>query len=201
MPVRHVLLDADGVVQHGVARLGTALSEHIGAEAATGFLETTFADGAPVLRGEVELAVLMGEVLGEGIDAEQVYVEACLAIETDPDSIALIGALRSAGYQVHLGTNQDPARARHMRTVLGYDDLFDVSCYSCDLGVAKPDPAYFLRAAELIGAPAEEILFVDDTEPNVLAARGVGLGAVHWSIADGHDRLRGLLGEVGVYLG
>jgi putative hydrolase of the HAD superfamily len=58
-----------------------------------------------------------------------------------------------------------------MRKVLGYDALFDVSCYSCDLGVAKPAPAFFAEAARRIGADPSAILFVDDSAPNVDGAR------------------------------
>ena len=33
-----------------------------------------------------------------------------------------------------------------MRESLGYDEVFDDLFYSCELGVAKPDPAYFTEA-------------------------------------------------------
>jgi FMN phosphatase YigB (HAD superfamily) len=36
----------------------------------------------------------------------------------------------------------------------GYDALFDVSCYSCDLGVAKPDPGFFAAAGVFADIPA-----------------------------------------------
>lgn len=48
-------------------------------------------------------------------------------------------ALRRNGYGVHLGTNQDRNRATYMRAVLGYDALFDVSCYSRELP-SQPSP-------------------------------------------------------------
>ena len=45
------------------------------------------------------------------------------------------------------------------------------------------------------------MLFVDDHEPNVVAAREVGLAAEHWRIDEGLDRLHGLLAGHGVVLG
>jgi len=47
-----------------------------------------------------------------------------------------VRALRANGYGVHLATNQERYWAAYMRQVPGYDALFGVSCYSCDLEVA-----------------------------------------------------------------
>jgi putative hydrolase of the HAD superfamily len=111
--------------------------------------------------------------------------------------MAVVRDLKEAGYGVHLATNQAAARAVHMRSVLGYDDLFDVSLYSCELGVVKPDPAFFREAARRIGARPEAILFVDDSARNVDGARAAGLVAEHWDL--GADRtLRELLATHGV---
>jgi len=44
------------------------------------------------------------------------------------------------------------------------------------------------------------LLFIDDSARNVAAARDVGLAAEQWTLADGHDRLLGLLAEHGVRL-
>ena len=51
-----------------------------------------------------------------------------------------------------------------------YDSLFDVSCYSWELGARKPDPAFFAEAARRIGAHPAAILFIDDSARNVAAA-------------------------------
>ena len=85
-----------------------------------------------------------------------------------------------------------------MREVLGYDALFDVSCYSCELGAAKPDLAFFTEAARRIGAEPSAILFIDDSTQNVTAARIAGLAAEQWCLDDGHDVLLDLLGRHGV---
>ncbi|WP_175507717.1 HAD family hydrolase [Nocardioides terrae] len=115
-----------------------------------------------------------------------------------PASFDLVRRLRAAGFGVHLGTNQTQRRAAYMRGTLGYDDLFDVSCYSAEMGLAKPDQAYFRRAAELIGVPPEEVLFVDDTLANVVAAQDVGMAGVHWHLRDGHPLLEKMLADHGV---
>jgi putative hydrolase of the HAD superfamily len=101
---------------------------------------------------------------------------------------------------VHLGTNQQAGRAAYMRDELGYDDLFDESFYSCELGAAKPDPAFFCRVLDRLGAAAPEVLFVDDNEANVVAARECGLAAEHWHLDEGVDLLRDRLAGHGLTL-
>jgi putative hydrolase of the HAD superfamily len=66
------------------------------------------------------------------------------------------------------------------------------------VGVAKPDPAIYRLAAERVGLPPEACLFVDDYEPNVAAAREVGMAAVFFRIDRGHD-LGAMLGDLGVH--
>lgn len=51
----------------------------------------------------------------------------------------------------------------------------DSLVFSHLLRVAKPDPAFFLRALEMIEAAPAECIFVDDLQENVRAAQSVGI--------------------------
>lgn len=188
------------MLQHRPGGWERAFEEWLGLRASV-FLEEMFAAEKPAIRGERDAVEVLAEVLDRyGVTAspERVFEAVWFRIEPVPDSLDLARRLRAAGYGVHLGTNQSLRRAAYMRRVLGYDDLFDVSCYSAELRLAKPDPAYFRRAAELIDVPPEEVLFVDDVEPNVASARDVGMAGVHWHLRDGHELLEKLLAEHGV---
>jgi putative hydrolase of the HAD superfamily len=168
------------------------------------FLGEMFEAEKPAIRGERDPVDILAEFLGRyGVtaSAEEVFESVWHRIDPVPRSLDLVHRLRSAGYGVHLGTNQSLRRAAYMRHELGYDDLFDVSCYSAELRLAKPDPAYFRKAVELIGAPADEIVFVDDVEPNVDGARQAGLAGIHWHLRDGHDLLEKMLADHGVVPG
>lgn len=48
---------------------------------------------------------------------------------------------------------------------------------SCHIGVRKPDPAFFVELAAVLGVPLDRIAFVDDREVNVDAARSAGMPA------------------------
>lgn len=50
---------------------------------------------------------------------------------------------------------------------------------SCDLGKRKPEPEAFMAVAREIGVPLPKILFFDDLEANVAAARKLGMQALH----------------------
>ncbi|QTX04287.1 HAD-IA family hydrolase [Agromyces archimandritae] len=87
-----------------------------------------------------------------------------------------------------------------MRSRLGYDELFDVQCYPCELGIAKPDPAFFREAARLIDAPAERVLFIDDNPRNIDGARAAGMHTETWALGDDPKALRSLIEAHGVAL-
>ncbi|GAA2120781.1 HAD-IA family hydrolase [Nocardioides bigeumensis] len=201
--IRHVLLDADGVLQDLPGGWYAAMEPYLG-ERAREFLHQSWEDELPMLAGEGEfLPLLEGHLREFGVHSpvEQVFADVWCRIDRIAESFTVVDDLRRAGYGVHLATNQERNRAAHMRHVLGYDDLFDVSCYSYDLGVAKPDPAFFREAARRIDANPAEILFVDDNANNVDGARTAGLAAVHWDFTQGHTVLLGLMEAHGVRTG
>ena len=193
--IRHVMFDADGVLQELPGGWIAAAEPYLG-ERALEFLERSYAAQRPTLAGQGDHLEILAAVLAEfgiTVPVADVYRAIWLRMEPAAASLAVVAALRQGGYGVHLGTNQERYRAAHMREVLGYDGLFDVSCYSWELGAAKPDPAFFAEAARRIGSAPAEILFIDDSTANVAAARQAGLAAEQWTLDDGHEALHDLL--------
>lgn len=198
--IEHVLLDADEVLQHpGVP--GEAAGPY--AELITAELIADLGPlNAPAMRGDIDFFVEFSRLAqqhGVDVSPDDLFPLMWRSIVLDQESMRLVDALKAAGYGVHLGTNQEHHRGRFMRETLGLDEsLFGVAVYSCEIGLAKPDPAYFEKAVAMIGAPAEQVLFVDDKQENVEGARTAGLVAERWELAEGHDRLRELLRRNGV---
>ena len=60
-----------------------------------------------------------------------------------------------------------------------FNSLFKKPYYSHEMGQRKPDPASFTFILEKEGLAAGETLFIDDNEPNVIAAASVGLQVLH----------------------
>ncbi|MEI7058630.1 HAD-IA family hydrolase [Nocardioides sp. CCNWLW239] len=186
--VRHVLFDADGVLQHLPGGWYAAAEPFLG-ERSSAFLHAAWAAERPLLTGGgADFVAMLKELLvehGSTASVAEVYTALWGTLDTVAATVDVVHRVRAAGYGVHLATNQASHRAELMRTTLGYDDLFDVSCYSYDLGVAKPDPSFFLRAADRIAADPSEILLVDDSAGNVEAARSAGLSAIQWAFDSG----------------
>ena len=201
--IRHVLLDADGVVQHLPGGWRAALEPYLGDRAAD-FLAEAALDEQPSLRGQGDFRAALVSLLeryGVTVPPADVYTAVWQRIHVEESSVGLVHALRDAGLGVHLATNQEAGRASYMKDALGYDDLFDSSFYSCDVGAAKPEAAFFTATLDGLGVGAPEVLFVDDQEPNVVAAREAGLASELWRIDDGVGRLQRLLAAHDVVIG
>ena len=77
----------------------------------------------------------------------------------------------------------------------GLRNHFDVALSSCYLGLRKPEPAIYHRALDILGRPAEGILFIDDRPENVAGAVTAGMKAI---VFEGADPLRRELVSLGV---
>jgi putative hydrolase of the HAD superfamily len=198
--IRHVLFDADGVLQEIRGGFYTSATPLLG-ERAREILSLASEHERPLLAGDDDFLPVLAEVLRQydvDVEAADLFAAVWSNIATSAASLDLVRGLRDAGYGVHLGTNQVRRRADYMRATLPYDELFDVKLYSCDLGVAKPEAAFFQKAVTRIGAEPAAILFIDDHFPNVEGARSTGMAAVHWRIKEGHDVLLERLAAYGV---
>ena len=72
-----------------------------------------------------------------------------------------------------LSNSADGARREEQRRH-GFEDLVDTIIYSHEAGLAKPDPAIYHLTCERLGVEPGEVVFLDDNEPNVVAARELG---------------------------
>lgn len=199
-PVRAVLLDADGVVQLPGAEWRASLESLCGVPARVDdFLAELFAAERPCLTGAADFEVALAEVLSRWQSKVQLAdaLRTWTLIEPAKDVLATVARLRSAGVVVALATNQQSHRAGFMTNTLGYDAHFDHLLYSCELGYAKPNPAYFSAALAKIGRLPSDVLFIDDHEVNVAAARDAGLQAELFHLSDGLGRIQQILARYG----
>jgi putative hydrolase of the HAD superfamily len=78
----------------------------------------------------------------------------------------------------------------------GIRDQIDVALSSCYLGLRKPEPAIYRRALDILGGPAQRIVFIDDRAENVAGAAAAGMTAIRF---DGADNLRNALAAYGAF--
>ncbi len=73
-------------------------------------------------------------------------------------------------------------------------DIFDVSIFSSEIGLRKPDERAFQAVLDQLGVAAQEAIFVDDREVNVRAAEAMGIHSVHFQNCDqGMGEIKALL--------
>jgi putative hydrolase of the HAD superfamily len=77
----------------------------------------------------------------------------------------------------------------------GLRKLFKVALSSCYLGLRKPEPVIYKTALDILGRPAERILFIDDRAGNVDGAVAAGMKAIQFV---GAEALRRELVSLGV---
>ena len=94
-----------------------------------------------------------------------------------PDALPALDALRAAGYRLAVVANQPAYRTAELRA-LGIEP--EVMAMSEELGVQKPEPAFFGRCLELMGSPpAGQVTYVGDRLDNdVWPASAAGMRAV-----------------------
>jgi HAD superfamily hydrolase (TIGR01549 family) len=94
-----------------------------------------------------------------------------------PDALRAIEGLKGRGYRVAVTANQ-PARRHAELQALGVS--VDAMGMSDAMGVAKPDPAFFVRTLELIGSPPPgDVAYVGDRVDNdVRPSAAAGMRAV-----------------------
>ena len=80
-------------------------------------------------------------------------------------------------FRTGIVSNSGPG-AREAERCWGFEDITDDIVYSHEVGLLKPDPRIFALAAERLGVLPEEVVFLDDVEANVDAARASGWHAV-----------------------
>ncbi len=103
-----------------------------------------------------------------------------------------IRALRVAGLRTALLSNSwgcdEYPRA-------DFPALFDTVVLSGEVGMRKPEPEIFRHAAQTLGLPPEECVFIDDMPANVAAAQACGMtGVLHSETAATARALQDLLG-------
>jgi FMN phosphatase YigB (HAD superfamily)/DNA-binding XRE family transcriptional regulator len=136
-------------------------------------------------RGEISLSDFnhaLAERIGvDTIDWQHYYFEAIKPIE----GMVELLTWAASNYRIGLLTNIMPGFLSRMVLDKLLPNLkYDVIVDSSEVNLIKPDPAIYQLATERSGCTPSEILFVDDSRPNIMAAEKVG-----WHVLwfDGYD--------------
>lgn len=133
-------------------------------------------------RGEIEIPYFEEQLAkrlrtrdGRPVEAEGLLARMFAGFEHQPVMFTVLRKARHAGIKTALLSNSwgmDYPRD-------GWDELFDVTVISGEVGMRKPEPEIFVHTAGLMHLPPEQCVFVDDLKPNVRGAVAVGMVGVH----------------------
>lgn len=171
MTIRALLLDGDGVCQHAPFGWTAGVLRRTGAR---DWAEIATIEGPLMVGGDVASRYETG-FPNRTVEVSEILDYWNLTV-VDAAALELIDRVRERGVSVHLASNQQPVRAAAMRD-LPYRAHLDGFFFSCDLGLAKPDPEFFRAIVARLGCAPAETLFVDDIAANVEGARAAGLVA------------------------
>jgi len=124
------------------------------------------------------LVAALGISPDEGAALYAAFVEHLSGLIVPYEDTAVLPALRER-YRLGVATNGlGPVQRAKLRHA-GLAPLFDFVVVSAEIGVAKPDPAFYEVVQRAADAPAREITVVgDNVTRDLLPARAVGMAAV-----------------------
>ncbi len=117
----------------------------------------------------------------EGFSAEG-FFKAMSGVSSDErrdKAVAKVRELNEAGLRQAIITNNAKEFGDMWRTLIPVDELFEAVIDSSAVGLRKPDPAIYRLALERLEVSRPEVgVFLDDFDPNVAAARDLGMHGI-----------------------
>jgi putative hydrolase of the HAD superfamily len=110
------------------------------------------------------------------------------------NAMGILKEVAAAGkWLVGLLNNESRLLHEYRMEKYGLEQYLDVQLSSCYLGMRKPELDIYRRAIDIVGKPANRILFIDDRAGNAQAARDAGMQAIQFL---GEEKLRTQLQEL-----
>ncbi len=94
-----------------------------------------------------------------------------------PETVDFIKKLRSR-YNTALLSNQPPDMYDNLRNKFRFSSMFDFEFIPMHAWAEKPDPKIYQAFLKKTGRKASDVIFVDDLEANIIAAKKVGMKGI-----------------------
>jgi 2-haloacid dehalogenase len=96
------------------------------------------------------------------------------------ETVEILDELKRTGYKLFALSNWSAETFPYARKRFGFLDWFDFTVISGEIGLVKPSREIFDFLLEKTGRRAQELIFIDDSTTNVIAARSLGFDAIHF---------------------
>jgi len=101
------------------------------------------------------------------------------------DVMPFLQTAKAAGVPVWCLSNDVARWSAKLRAKFGLDRLLSGAVISSDVRSRKPDAAIYRRLLEACGEAPADIVFVDDRQKNVQAARALGIASIEFDAETG----------------
>jgi len=133
----------------------------------------SFAEGARLLKAEHPDKAELIDAYGARFDE--------MIAGSIPGSLEILADLKNSGTPLFGLTNWSAETYPSARERFSFLSWFRGILVSGEVGVIKPDPRIFELLIERFAIPPEGSVYIDDIETNALAARPIGIHAIHFT--------------------
>lgn len=138
-------------------------------------------------RGEFDFETFydrLSEQLDLNIDLDNFRQLFLGAVRERTVMLGVLGIIPTEGYIVAMLSNNVPVLCDQVRNDLRMQRI-EHFIFSNEIGVRKPDPEAFEILLARLELPAAAVVFIDDNEANIVAAREMGLRGIHYNDFEG----------------
>lgn len=96
----------------------------------------------------------------------------------NPAIVSWAAQIRASGVKTAILSNMPLPLREHLDRLHAWIHQFDHRVFSCDVRMAKPDPAIYHLVLEGLAVEPSQALFFDDRPDNIAAARSLGIHSV-----------------------
>jgi epoxide hydrolase-like predicted phosphatase len=114
-----------------------------------------------------------------GGNHKQLYTEFFSGDVLDEKLIDHVQSLKKT-YKVGLLSNAWMNIRKNLSAWHGFVDVFDVSIFSSEVGLRKPDERIFRMILDRLGVEAQEAVFIDDFAENIAGADKLGIHTIQF---------------------
>lgn len=176
--IKAILIDVDGILNNG-DRFSARYAKTYGVDIS---ILTPFFDGPfkQCLVGEADLKEELRKVSRvwkfEG-DIDELVYDFWFSgeININQGILKVLKKIRKKGIPLFIATNQEKYRAQFLWENMKFNRYFEKIFASGYLGVSKADPQFFAKVLEEIRYKPEEVMYWDDREKNIHAAKTLGI--------------------------
>ena len=96
----------------------------------------------------------------------------------NPRMVEWLRKIAAAGIKTALLSNMHPEMIRYVRDKFDWVACFNPAVFSAEVRMVKPDPEIYHHTLQRLAVAAENVMFIDDREGNIKAARALGIHAI-----------------------